>query len=102
MLQMDFEFFNVKIIRGFTSNFVAICSATSYPFGFPSRSKRPPLDILTFLVATLRNQDKKVTFIRVDEDGELARSAEFMSTCHNINIIVHNTGGDAYPINGKI
>ena len=55
MLQMDFSFFNVEIIRGFTSTFVAICSATSYPFGFPSISKHPLLEILEFLVTTLRN-----------------------------------------------
>ena len=101
MLQMDFAFFNVESIRGFTSTFVAICSATSYPFGFPSRSKRPTLDVLKFLVTTLRNQDKKVAFIRVDEDGALARSSEFMRTCHNMNIIVQNTGGDASSLNGK-
>ena len=101
MLQMDFAFFNVESIRGFTSTFVAICSATSYPFGFPSRSKRPPLDILKFLVTTLRNQDKKVAFIRVDEDGALARSSEFMKTCHNMNIIVQTTGGYASSLNDK-
>ena len=101
MLQMDFAFFNVESIRGFTSTFVAICSATSYPFGFPSRSKLPPLDILKFLVITLRNQDKKVAFIRVDEDGALSRSSEFMRTCHNMNIIVQTSGGDASYLNGK-
>ena len=95
MLQMDFAFFNVESIREFTSTFVDICSATSYPFGFPSISKHPPLDILNFLVTTLKNQDKKVTFIRVDEYGALARSLEFMRTCHNMNIIVQTTGGDA-------
>ena len=59
MLQMDLAFFNVESIRGFTSTFVAICSSTSYPIGFPSRIKRPLLDILKFLVTTLRYQDKK-------------------------------------------
>ena len=102
MLQIDFAFFNVESIRGFTSTFLAICSATSYPFGFPSRSKRPPLDILKFIVATLRNQDKKVAFVIDDEDGALARSSEFMKTCHNMNIIVQTTGGDASSINGKL
>ena len=101
MLQMGFSFFNVEIIRGFTSTFVAICSATSYPFGFPSRSKRPSLGILKFVVTTLRNQDKKVAFIRVDEDGALARPSEFMRTCHNMNIIVHTKGGYASSLNGK-
>ena len=94
-------FINVESIRGFTSTFVAICSANSYPFVFPSRSKRPPLDILKFLVTTLRNKDKKVAFIRVDEDGALSRSSEFMKTCHNMNIIVQTTGGDASSLNGK-
>ena len=86
----------------FNSTFVAICSATSYPFGFPSRSKRPPLYILKCIVTTLRNQDKKVAFIRVDEDGAPARSSESMKTCHNMNIIVRTTGGDASSLNGKI
>ena len=101
MLQMDFAFFNVESIRGFTSNFVAICSSDSYPFRFPSRSKFPPLDILKCLFTTLINQDKKVAFVRVDEDGALARSSEFMRTCYNMNIIVQTTGGDASSRNGN-
>ena len=101
MLQMDFAFFNVKSIRGFTSTFVVICSATSYPFGFPSRSKRLPLDILKFLVTAFINQDKKVAFVRVNEDVALARSCKFMKTCHNMNIIVQTTRGDASSLSGK-
>ena len=99
---MDFAFFNVEIICGFTSTFVAIFFATSYPFGFPYRSKSPPLYILKFLVTTLRNQDKKVAFIRLDEYGALSISSEFMKTCHNMNIIVQNTGGYSTYLNGKI
>ena len=98
---MDFLFFNVEIIHGFTSTFVAICSAISYPFGFPSRSKHPPLDILKFIVTILRDQDNKYAFILVDEDGSLARSCEFMKTCHRMNITVQTTGGDASSLNDK-
>ena len=101
MLQMDSEFFNVEIIRGFTSNFVAICSAPSYPFGFPPRSKRPHLDILKFLVTTLSNHDNKFPFVQLYEDRSLEISSEFMSTCHNMNTVVKNTGGDASSLNGK-
>ena len=54
MLDMYFSFFNDESIRGFTSTFLAICYATSRPFIFPYRSKRPPLDILKFIVDTLR------------------------------------------------
>ena len=100
-IQMDFAFFNVEIIHGFTSTFLAIFSATSYQFGLPSRSKRPPLDILKFPVTALRNQDKKFAFIRVDENGALARSSKYTKTCHNMNIIVQTTGGDEYSFNGK-
>ena len=81
---------------------MAIFSATSYNFGFPSRRKFPSLDIIKFIVTTLRNQDKKVAFIRVDEYASLARSSEFMRTCHNMNIIGQTTGEYAYSLNGKI
>ena len=48
------------------------------------------------------HHDKKVAFIKVDEDGTLARSSEFMRTCHNMNIIVQITVVDASSLNGKI
>ena len=98
---MDFAFFNVESIREFTSNFVAIYSATSYPFGFPYRSKRPPLVILKFIVVTSRNIHKKFKSIQVDEDVAPARSYESIKICHNMNIIVQTTGVDAYYLNGK-
>ena len=102
IIHMDFEFFNVETIRGFTSIFVATCSDTSYSFGFPYRSKRPTLDILNVFVTKFRNQDKKFAFIRVDEDVATEIYSEFMKTCHNMNIIVQTVGGYASSLNGKI
>ena len=81
--------------------FLAICYATSYPFGFPYRIKCLPLYILKFIVTRLINQDNKFTLIRVDEYGALVGSSEFMRTCHNRNIIVQNTGGYSSSLNGK-
>ena len=78
-----------------------ICYATLYPFGFSSRIKHSPLDILKIIFTTLSNNDKKVEFVQVDEDGVLTRSFEFMNTCHNMNMIVKTTGEDAYSIDGK-
>ena len=101
MIQMDSAFFNIESIRVFTSTFVVLCFANSCPFTFPSRSKRPPLDILKLFITILRNHDKKVASIQVYEDRSLARSSEFMKTCHNMNIIVQNTGGDTSSLNGK-
>ena len=80
---------------------MAICSDTSYLFEFTSRYKRTPNDILKFLVTTLRNQDKKSAFIRVDENGSLSRYYESMKTCNNMNIIVKTTGGDSSSLNDK-
>ena len=101
MLKLDFAFSNVESICVFTSIFVAIRSATSYNFEFTSRIKRPLLEIFKLIVTTFRNQDKKVVFVRVYEYGELARSSEFMNICHNMNIIVQTTCGDACYFNGK-
>ena len=101
MIQMGFSFFNVESIRGFTSTLVVLWSSTSYPFGFPYRRKHPSLDTLNFFVTTLRNQDKKVVFIRVDEDGAPGISYEFTKSFHSMNIIVHTTCADVSSIIGK-
>ena len=68
MLHMDCAFFNAESIRRFASKILAVNSSTAYPFGFTSRVKCRPIDILNFLVATLRNQDNKFAFILVDEN----------------------------------
>ena len=99
---MDFLFSNIQSINVLTSTFLDIYSVTSYPFVSPSRRKFPLLEIIKFLVTKLRIQNKKVSFIRVDEDVELARSYEFMKTCHKLNIIFQATGVDTYSLNGKI
>ena len=80
---------------------MTIYSATSHPFGFPSRRKRKSLDILKFIVTTLRNKENKVSFIRVDEYGALTGYSEFMKTCHNINIIVQTKEGYESSLNCK-
>ena len=102
MLQIYFDFFDVGVIRRFASTCVAICSATSYPFGSPSIIKITPICILKFLFTTLGNQDDKFAFIRVDENGALTRSSEFINTCHTMNIMVQTVGWGASSLNGKI
>ena len=64
--------------------------------------KALPLDILKFLVTTLSNQDKKYALTGVGKYGALARSFEFMSKCHNMNIIVQTIVGYASSLNGQI
>ena len=75
MLQMYFLFFNVESISGFTSNFVDVCSTTSYTFVLKSRSKFPTLNIFKLIVTTFINQNNKVSFIQVGEYGSLEISS---------------------------
>ena len=63
---------------------------------FLYRTKTPPIDILKLLVAALINQYDKVTFVRLDKYGSLARLSEFMKICNNINIIFQTVVGDTY------
>eukprot|EP00978_Attheya_sp_CCMP212_P016076 scaffold41833_cov35-Attheya_sp.AAC.4 len=95
-LHMDFTFFNVPSIRKFTSAFTIIDVTSTYPWGFPSRSKRLPISIFQWFISVLQSMGKKPLYIRVDEGGELAKSAEFCRT------IVDTTGGYASNLNEKI
>jgi hypothetical protein len=101
-IHCDFSFFGVKSIRGFSSAFDVVCASTSYPLGFPSKSKGVPLVIFTWTVKTLRSMGYEVIFIRVDEDGALARSAEFCSAVIKLNCILETTGGGNSENNGKV
>ena len=86
----------------FTLTFVDICFANSHPFGFTSRIKETPFDILKFLVTILSYQDKKVLLILVYKYGALIRSSEFIMTCHSMNAVFKTTCGDTYSLNSKI
>ena len=50
---------------------------------------------------SLRNQDKRVTLIRVDEEGALEISYEFIETFHKMDIIVQTSVGHVSVLNGK-
>ena len=63
LLHMDFTFVDVLSICHFTALLGISDAATSYPFGFPVRSKRPPLDVVSWLIRVLRNQGKKCAYV---------------------------------------
>ena len=101
MLQMDFAFLNVPSVRGFTSYLSCDCVHTKYSFRFCTRSKRAPIDIIRWIMETLRKQSKSVNFVRFDEGGELARNLEIPKMLtEEFNIIMQTTGGYASHLNG--
>ena len=102
ILHLDFHFFNVKSIRGFESALAVSCGSTSYAFNFPTRSRAPPIHILSYLVNVLRTLNYKVLYLKVDEDGSLARSSEFCSKVEELNCVLQTTGGYNSTSNGQV
>ena len=101
MLQMDFAFFNVQSVRGFTSYISCDCVLTKYSFRFCTRRKRAPVDIIRWILLTLRKQKKEVNFVRFDEGGELARCEELNQMLLNeFQVVMQTTGGYASHLNG--
>ena len=101
-LHVDFSFFSVVSIRGFTTALDVACASTSYPFGFPTKSKSPPIEILRWLIGTLRSMGYVVNFIRVDEGGELANSSSFAEFIFKSDCIMESTGAGNSTNNGKV
>eukprot|EP00978_Attheya_sp_CCMP212_P033185 scaffold132841_cov57-Attheya_sp.AAC.1 len=100
-LHMDFTFFNVISIRKFNSALTIVDTTSSYPWGFPTRSKRPPISTFRWFISVLRSMGKNPIYIRVDEGGELANSTDFCKAVVGLNLILETTGGYASNVNGK-
>jgi hypothetical protein len=101
-LHLDFEFYTVKSIRGFTSALGIICSSTSYPFGFPGKSKTPPLDTFRWFISTIRNMGYGPNIVHEDEDGALARSSAFCALVAQLDLVLTTTGGGNSENNGVV
>ena len=101
-IHVDFSFFTAVSIRGFTSALDVTCASTSYPFGFPTKNKSPPIEILRWLIGSLRSMGYVVNFIRVDEGGELANSSSFAEFVFKSDCILESTGAGNSTNNGKV
>jgi hypothetical protein len=102
ILHFDFQFFGTTSIRGFTSSLAIVCGSTSYPFNFPTRSKAPPIDILHYILRTIRSLGFNPIYVHMDEDGALARCAEFCQAIVNESCILRTTGGGNSSNNGIV
>ena len=85
-----------------TTALTIACSKTTYPFVFPATTKSPPLEIVSWFLSTICSMGYLATFVRVDEDGSLARSSEFCQLIVDSNCILHTTGGGNSEANGKV
>ena len=103
LFHVDYTFFDVKSIRGFTAALRIVEKTTRRKWSFPTRNKRPPIDIFRFFVNHIRRLGYSMSYIRVDEAGECARSEEFMGLCTTeFHIVVQTTGGYNSSNNGPV
>ena len=102
ILHFDFQFFGIKSIRGFTSSLAVVCGSTSYPFNFPTKSKAPPIDILIYVLNTVKSMGFNTVYCHMDEDGALARCSEFCQAIIDQACILRTTGGGNSSNNGIV
>jgi hypothetical protein len=100
---VDFTFFDIKSICGFTAALRIVEKTTRRKWSFPTQNKRPPIDIFRFFVNHIRRLGYSMSYIRVDEAGECARSKEFMRLCSKeFHMVVQTTGGYNSSNNGPV
>ena len=102
LLCMDYSFWNKESIRGFTSLLSIVCMTTRFAFTCPTRNRRPPLATITWLIQILRKQGFPVTYIQIDEGGELGRSSDFLKLLTHHNCIYLGTDRSGSLLNGLV
>jgi hypothetical protein len=102
-LQMDFGFYKIPSIRGFTCFLVVVESRSSNRWVYLRRSKHPPIELcLWFIRMTRRVLGFSVTMVRTDGGGELWGSKDFRRRLfEEAHVIVEPTGGENSAANGK-
>ena len=100
---MDWLIFNTESCRGFKTELLITETVTRQKWGFPTRSRSAPIEQIKYFVGHLCLIGYTVGDVRVDEDGSLARSTEFMKTCiDELKLVVQTTGGYNSENNGMV
>ena len=101
-IHIDFSFFGCKSIRGLTCALNICCGSTSYPVGFPGKSKTPPLETVGWFISVIRTMGYNTHFVRVDEDSSLTQSSEFCKLLVDMKCILETTCGGNSTNNGMV
>ena len=70
LIHMDFLFYNVTFIHGFTSMLTVVCENNGM-------SKLSPVHITRFVLKIIKNEQHSCKRVRVDEDGAMGKSTYF-------------------------
>ena len=78
---IDFSFFKEVSFKNFTSSINIIDATTSHLFGYTTRSKCPPLQIIQTLIYFSCHHGYKRSIFQVYEGGKFFVSADFLQLC---------------------
>lgn len=91
----------VESYDGFSSYLVIVDEAKRTGWVFCTKSREPPVELVSLFLTTYGRPFEQGGFIRCDQGGELARSTRFVDTMlHKFNYRVEATGADSPSQNG--
>jgi hypothetical protein len=99
---MDFAFWNISSLHGFTSMLVIIDASTRMLWVFCTASKTPPMRIIQYFFNVLEQEHCFPKTIHVNEDGTLARFTDFTDYLIHQHITLDTTGSYSSFLNGKV
>ena len=99
---MNFDFYNVTHIHGFTSILTVVCANTIMLWIFTTEYKLSPVHIIHFIPTILNNEHYPFKRVIVDEYGALANSIDATNLpVDEFNMSMENTVCDASWLNGN-
>ena len=102
LVHMEFVFYNVTSIRGFTSMITVVCAKNRMVWVLPTSSKGFPVRIIHFILTTLMNEQHPCKHVIVDEDSASSNSTDVTNLLiEELNISMETTGVDASCINSN-
>ena len=99
----DWIILNTESVRQFKTALLLTEVRSRRKFIFVTRSRSAPIQQITYFVAHMRKKGYSVDQLRIDEDGSLARSANFMKVCtEDLKMHIQSTGGYNSENNGMV
>jgi hypothetical protein len=101
LFHMDFCFFNIVSIRGFTAALIIVERTSRYIWFFPTRSKHAPIDLCYYFFNQMQRLGYPCIRARTDEDGALINNTEFCAMMYKyLGMTMESTGGYESSIKG--
>ena len=102
LVYIDFSFYKITSICGFTFIITVVCAKTRILWVFPTASKITPVHVIRFILTTLMNEQHPCKCVRADVYSSFANSTDVTNLLvDELKISMETTGGDASWLNGN-